>query len=176
MADSEFEKLVKEFAKQQERTEAANAVDFQEMKDWWTKKVHDLFDQLDAWLCSLINSGSVKSLRTRTTLSELDLGSYEIESLELQLVSQKLTLKPVGTMLIGAHGRIDVTGPAGKVTLLLLDTQENTPCKERRNNVDWFIREPSASLQQNLINKPKPRQLTQDSFQQLFADLFGIMS
>jgi hypothetical protein len=175
MADPEFEKLVQQFAEREQLAEAEGVVNWQEMKIWWIKAVHDLFDEIDAWLRSLINTGSVKSFRPLTQLTEQDLGRYDIESLELQLASRKLTFRPVGTMLIGAFGRIEVSGPNGNAVLLLLNTDNKAPPKERRANVAWFITRPSPSLRPPPRSRPELKALTEDSFQQLFADLFGIV-
>jgi hypothetical protein len=174
VADPNFEQLVQQFAERQQRADAENVVDWKEMKDWWVQTVHDLFNQIDGWLHSLIQSGSVKSLRKTTKLMEQDLGRYDIESLELQLSSRKLTFDPVGTMLIGAFGRIEVSGPNGKAVLLLLNTDKAVPPNERRAHVAWFITHPVPNFRQLPRTQPEFRSLTQDSFQQLFTDLFGI--
>jgi len=69
----------------------------------------------DGFSLSLIQSGSVRSIRKTTQLTEEDLGRYDVESLELVLASRKLTFEPIETMLIGAFGRIEVSGPTGKL-------------------------------------------------------------
>jgi len=174
VADPEFEKLVQHFAEQQQKAGTDDVVDWEEMKNWWIKAVHDLFNQIDGWLHSLILSGSVKSARATMELTEEDLGRYKIESLELQLASRKLIFKPEGTMLIGAFGRVEVTGPNGKAVLLLLNTDSKVPPTERRAHVAWFITRPAPSFRPPPRSRPELRPLTQDSFQQLFTDLFGI--
>lgn len=174
VAAPDFEELVQRFAERQQKADAENVVDWNEMKTWWLKAVHDLFNEVDTWLHSLIQSGSVKSVRMTMKLMEQDLGSYDIESLELHLASRSLIFKPVGTMLIGAFGRIEVSGPNGKAVLLLLNTNDKVPAKERRAHVAWFITHPAPNLRPTLRSPPELRLLTQDSFQQLFTDLFGI--
>jgi hypothetical protein len=174
VADPEFEKLVQQFAERQQKVNAEDTVDWEEMKHWWVQTVHGLFNQIDGWLHSLIQSGSVKSTRKTTKLIEEDLGAYDIESLEIQLASRKLTFEPVGTMLIGAFGRIEVSGPNGKAVLLLLNPDDKIPPKDRRAHVSWFITHPAPNFRPSTRTRPELRPLTQDSFQQLFTDLFGI--
>jgi hypothetical protein len=174
VADPEFEKLVQHFAERQQKADTDDVVDWEEMKNWWIKAVHDLFSQIDVWMHSLIQSGSVKSARTTMEMTEEDLGRYKIESLELRLASRKLTFKPEGTMLIGAFGRVEVSGPNGKAVLLLLNTDNKVPSMERRAHVAWFITHPAPSFRPPTRTRPELRPLTQDSFQQLFTDLFGI--
>jgi hypothetical protein len=176
VADPEFEKLVQQFAERQQKADAEDVVDWEEMKNWWGQTVHNLFDQIDGWLRSLIQSGYIKSLRKSTQLIEEDLGAYDIESLELQLASRKLTFDPVGTVLIGAYGRIEVSGPNGKAVLLLLNTDSKIQPQERRAHVAWFITHPAANFRLLPKTRPELLPLTQDSFQQLFTDLFGVNS
>lgn len=171
VADADFEKLVQQFAERHREDDAAHPVDWEEMKRWWVTKVHELFDQIDGWLRPLTESGAVQSSRGRTLLTEEDLGHYEIESLQLQVASRSLRFEPVGTMLIGAFGRIEVQGPNGSAVLLLLSTVTDGSPGQRRSNVHWFISHPADPRPRTRANL---RPLTQDSFQQLFTDLFGI--
>jgi hypothetical protein len=172
--DPEFERRVQQFAEKQKEAATENAVDLKVTKDAWVKAVHDLFDQIHAWLGSVIQSGAVKSSRPRTYLAEESLGRYEIETLQLQLASKKMTFRPVGTLLIGAFGRIEVSGPKGKAVLLLLNTNKTVPPSERRLHVGWFIAPPAPVVRSVPRAQTEMKPLTEDSFQQLFADLFGI--
>lgn len=151
-------------------------MNWQELRAWWTLKVTQLFDQIEEWLRPLIDLGAIKSTRGSMQLTEQDIGQYDIELLQLQLASRKLTFKPEGTMLVGAYGRIEVSGPTGKVVLLLRDTDKNVPLKEKRAHVDWFITRPMPELRSLPRNWPERRPWTEESFQQMFTDLFGISS
>lgn len=180
MADPDFEKLVQQFAE----AEAASTVNWGEIRDRWIQQVRELFDQIEVWLRPLIVGGTVQASRPPRVLTEEDLGTYTLQSLLLQLASRKLVLEPVGTMLIGAFGRIEATGPNGTAVLLLLNTDKTLPPKDRWQSVSWFITYPSPQVLlrarpfggQSLppVPRSESRPLTQDSFQQLFADLFGI--
>jgi hypothetical protein len=170
VADTDFEKRVKQFA----NTE--NAVDWAAERNWWIQQVHELFNQIEGWLRPLIDSGPVTFSRTKIQLDEEDLGRYSIDSLELWLSGRKLTFKPVGTMLIGAFGRIDISGPNGKAVLLLRSTDDKVQAHERRAHAAWFISPPAPApgVRVSPRSKPEPRQFDLDSFQQMFTDLFGI--
>jgi hypothetical protein len=174
VASSDFEKLVQRFVARQQQNDAENVVNWNEMKRWWIEAVNSLFNQIDAWLNSLIQSGSVESLRKSIQLTEQDLGRYDIESLELLLASRRLTFEPVGTMLIGAFGRVEVSGPNGKVVLLLLNTDNTVAPEKRRSHAAWFIAHPAQNLRPLAKSRPELRSLTEESFQQLFTDLFCI--
>ena len=170
MSEREFEKLVRDFARAAEE----NAVNWEEMKKWWLLEAHNLFDLIEQWLGPLIQSQAVKATRPKVYLTESELGRYPIESLRLTLAGRDLTFAPEGTMLVGAFGRIEANGPRGNAALLLLNTDDSLPPAKRREQVAWFIAHPAAALGQPRRTPPDLRPLTEQSFQQLFADLFGI--
>lgn len=80
---------------------------------------------------------------------------------------EKLEMTPVGTMILGSFGRIDLKGPNGQLMLIL----EATPGTEETDYVPrdgrWFIviREQTRRLKS---------ELTKANFEQLFMSLFGI--
>jgi hypothetical protein len=45
----------------------------------------------------------------------------------LRIGPKSVVLEPIGTFLIGSKGRVDITGPAGKAQLLLVDSKASGP-------------------------------------------------
>jgi hypothetical protein len=45
----------------------------------------------------------------------------------LKIGRQEITMTPVGTLLIGAKGRVEVVGPAGRTRLLLVNSEAPGP-------------------------------------------------
>ena len=45
----------------------------------------------------------------------------------LKIGGQEIVLTPVGTLLIGSKGRVDVIGPAGRTRLILVDREASAP-------------------------------------------------
>ena len=45
----------------------------------------------------------------------------------LKIGRQEITLTPVGTLLLGTTGRVDVEGPAGRTRFLLVNSQASRP-------------------------------------------------
>jgi hypothetical protein len=45
----------------------------------------------------------------------------------LKIGPQEITMTPVGTLLIGAKGRVDVVGPAGRARFVLVDREASGP-------------------------------------------------
>jgi len=161
---TKFEDSVRQYADQ--KKSVAESVDWKERKEWWQNRVSLLFDEIYDWLKNLIESGTIEFARANVPLKEEALGAYEVESCTVCLQQQKLTFKPVGSIIIGGFGRIDVDGPNGHVMLILCNPDNNTPPNQLRNNATWFISHPKQRT--NL------RPFTKEAFEQLFADLFGI--
>jgi hypothetical protein len=166
----EFEKLVKDFAERQQHESAQTAARWQERKVWWINRVEQLFGQIEAWLQPLIHSRAVKLTRAMYPAHEEQLGTYDIQTLVLELAGKKLTFLPKGTFLLGASGRVDVSGPSGDVSLVLIDARAASP-EEARAQAGWYVRHPSSPPPRSLSDL---RPLNEAIFQELFADLFGI--
>lgn len=175
MSVSKFEDLVRDYAERQQRDETAEPVRRQTRIKWWQDRVGELVDDITQWLSPLVESGSLRIERSTAHLEEESLGRYEISSVIVKLGPKQLMLKPLATVIIGALGRIDVTGPNGKATLLLASQGDSTASPEdRMANVGWFISRPLLGGKPTRPQRRELRPLTQETFQDLFTDLFGI--
>ncbi len=174
MPASKFEELVREYA-ERERTDEAEAPALRQSRiQWWEGRVGALLGDISRWLSPLVQSGSLKIEPGKVNLEEESLGRYEIASGIIKLGPKRLTLNPIGTIIIGALGRIDVTGPNGKAVLLLVAPDDSTAStKDRMANASWFISHPLLSGKAK-AQRRELRPLTQETFQDLFTDLFGI--
>jgi hypothetical protein len=45
----------------------------------------------------------------------------------VQIGRQQITMTPVGTLLVGAKGRVDVVGPAGRARFVLVNSEASGP-------------------------------------------------
>ena len=52
--------------------------------------------------------------------SEENIGNYDVEVITIMIGNAKVELDPVGTVLIGAKGRVDMKGPKGTVKVVLV--------------------------------------------------------
>jgi hypothetical protein len=163
--DKDFINLVKRHA-EQKRKEALPEVT-EGRRKWWVKEVQTLFDRVEGWLEPVITEELVKFERKDLPIDEDMLGPYTVQQATITLDNEVLEMIPLGTVIFGSFGRIDVKGPNGEVMLIL----EATPGNEETNFVPsdgrWFIvtRADSRRFKSELTDK---------TFQQLFADLLGI--
>ena len=115
----------------------------------WVKHVNDLYKHLKTWLSDSAKSGHISFNVQKVTLSEDNLGSYEMDALELDLVgAHQIIFQPVEMNILGAVGRIDVYHRGynpHKVMLLLHD--------EGNNKFHWELWKGFEKKAQQTFNK-----------------------
>ena len=61
------------------------------------------------------------------TITEENIGRYEINKMIITMLNQHVTLEPIGSNLIGAYGRIDLKGKKGLVKFVLVPRKFQSP-------------------------------------------------
>ncbi|WP_144634445.1 hypothetical protein [Bordetella genomosp. 13] len=163
---SAFKRLVVSHAQKQE-VESAAPVDWNARRQWWIHKVDGLLQEIRAWLGSLVDDGTIGFAVRTVTVDEQYLGTYQIQAATLDYAGQSMEILPVGSLVLGGVGRVDVTGPAGKVMLILLTPDDDAPSgPPQLDSAEWFTTLPHDRLSQT--------RLTEALFQQMFLELFGV--
>jgi hypothetical protein len=78
--------------------------DWEAKRDEWVAAIDGLFAEVEAWA----KKEEWLVQRTRKTVDEDRLGSYEVPVLTLQTSAGPLILEPIARYIIGAEGRIDL--------------------------------------------------------------------
>lgn len=149
----------------QEKAQAEKEQEFDanQMFEEWRQEVQALFGLIEAWLTPLTNKGLVKVSRSILHLHESFAGkSYNYGTEELAVDgSIKVRFKPVGRIIVGSQGRVDIIG-IGQEQIMLTRNSEN-----EGGPVEWFITQkvkgPAGHPQR------KQERLTEDAL----ADLLG---
>ncbi|AYZ65195.1 hypothetical protein EGY31_17825 [Burkholderia multivorans] len=104
-----------DFIRKQVRSSAdeGKPLDLTKEKQTWLTKLDELYELVRVSLREYIDDGSINMEVTDFLLHEQLLGSYTAKAARIMVGRQVVTLKPVGTFLIGARGRVDMTGPRG---------------------------------------------------------------
>lgn len=111
-------------ASRQTNNQAVSAQKIQQRVEAWKQRVSDLYNDVSAWVTQQEPLSDIKPLTERITVSEELSGPYEIEQLSFRIGSQAVRLRPKGTWVIGAQGRVDMEGAAGHVRLVLTMDKE----------------------------------------------------
>jgi hypothetical protein len=88
-------------------------------RDEWLQHLNELFQRIRKFLKEYIDSGKMQFEPHSIELNE-EFGVYVVPQYTLKIGRKKVIFQPVGTLLIGSKGRVDVVGPAGTVVPLLL--------------------------------------------------------
>ncbi|MBF0137196.1 MAG: hypothetical protein HQL65_13230 [Magnetococcales bacterium] len=125
MLDPEFAA----FLKQKKAREAPRGdINWTLRKSIWMDKINGLFQDVESWLDPYKNTEDGEKLLDYVVeeieIHEERLGTYTVPSMKIQLGSEEVKLEPMGLVIIGGLGRIDMIGPLGRVMMVLSDTDQ----------------------------------------------------
>jgi len=122
MTKNEFGKFLEQKAR---ATTETPPVDWEAQKRFWLEKLADFYSTVEQYLAEFRDSGKVKLKMARVSLNEEHIGQYQANSMAILFGSDKVILAPIGTLLLGARGRVDMIGPAGTVKFVLTGKNSN---------------------------------------------------
>jgi hypothetical protein len=110
-----------EFVKRQGALAEAETVDWDKEREEWLGDLDALYSKIEAFLKEYVAKGSIKLDFEEVQLNERSIGIYNARKMIIHIGRQQIGLTPIGRSIIGAKGRVDVEGSAGKARLLLVD-------------------------------------------------------
>jgi len=126
----------------------------------WKGAIEDFYKQVHSFLAPYVSDGRVSIEYADKRLSEDHVGQYESRYATIRIGTNSVRLDPVGTIVVGARGRIDMIGPGGIVKFVLVDKGVVEPSIEEEGNTtpvwEWRI----ATMQPRIKFLP----LNEDSF------------
>ncbi len=123
MTKHDFKKFV------EEKVAEANVepVNWDEKKKYWLDMLEKLNNKIVLWLEPYTLDKSVQIERKMVPLVEENIGDYQAPSITIKIGNSKITLEPVGTLLFGARGRVDMKGPKGVARLVIVPKNSVEP-------------------------------------------------
>jgi hypothetical protein len=115
------------FVKRQQQSVASTGTDWSRELEDWLRYLGELYGRIEELLQDYIKSGAIAVSYREIPLNEENIGSYTARQMTLKIGSQEISLKPVGTFLIGSRGRVDVVGSAGRTRFVLVDKDASRP-------------------------------------------------
>ena len=120
LPNTTFDDFVQERAARARET--AEAFNGKETLDTWLRELDALYRDMERYLKTYTDSGQIKIERRPVQLTEELLGTYDAEALAVSIGNDEVLARPVGTMLIGSRGRVDLSGPRKTLRIVLLET------------------------------------------------------
>lgn len=98
-----------------------NKIDWAKQKTEWLDFIKIFYDSVESWLTPYKHQGKLSYYYNETQITEEYIGTYDVKVMFIDFAGQRLTLQPLGTLLIGTKGRIDMDGPRGTIQFILAD-------------------------------------------------------
>ena len=119
-------KALDDFVDREARKHAARReeVDWDLRRERWLEKLGEFYDFVDSSLKKYVDQDKVRIIHGTKSLNEQYIGSYEAPTRLVEIGDNQISLDPVGTMLIGAYGRVDMRGPYGSAKFALISESE----------------------------------------------------
>lgn len=118
--------LFKQFVREQKKQADAAATTPEQDKQRWLESLRELEKLVRGWLAGYIDDG-VDVQTEDVLLNEEAIGTYTASQIKIRVGSHTVKLKPIGTFLIGAYGRVDMEGPRGISRLTLVPANASGP-------------------------------------------------
>ena len=171
-----FDKFVRS---QQDASPESAHIDWDQQRSEWLAYLDQLYAKIESFLDKYTSSGQIKVEHQTIELDEDHLGAYPAKQMVLKIGRQIVKLVPVGTLLIGSKGRVDVIGPVGRTQLVLVDSKAAGPADlfhvgKRRPHTG--PRKPPKDVEWEWRIGPRPPErifqaLTQDAFLDLIVEV-----
>ncbi|NPV02785.1 MAG: hypothetical protein HPY53_15545 [Brevinematales bacterium] len=124
MSQVDFDRFLDSYTIEKEERK----IDAEQEKKDWLESVDNLYKQIEKWLQRYIQEGKVTVERDiNKTIGEDVLGGYNIDIMTISFANQEVKLNPIGRMVIGAKGRIDLQGRRHSIKLVLVDKELSQP-------------------------------------------------
>lgn len=89
-------------------------------KNEWVEQLNRFMSQIDKWLEDQKKNDIITLKSASLTIQEEHLGEYKAPSRELSIGKVKIQIEPIGRLIIGARGRIDIYSSYERYILLYL--------------------------------------------------------
>ena len=102
-------------------------VDWDEQREEWLIHLNRFYDMVHAFIGDYVAHQQLSVTRSKKKINEENIGEYDVDVLSINIGSAEVSLVPIGTLLIGGKGRVDMVGPKGKVKFVLVPKGSNRP-------------------------------------------------
>lgn len=124
MSKQTFDEFINKKAKEKYDSEPA---DWDARRDEWLDSLDKFYQKIEDFLAEYVKEKKLAIHYTEETIFEEYIGRYSAKALNIELGHHKLRLEPVGTIIIGARGRVDLIGANGTVKFVLVNKQLSGP-------------------------------------------------
>lgn len=88
-------------------------INWEDEKNKWLKAIEEFYSNVEQWLKPFVEKQQIEIKYNEIYLEEENIGKYKTRCMCIHILNEKVILEPIGTLLIGVHGRIDMKGKNG---------------------------------------------------------------
>jgi hypothetical protein len=115
------------FVRREQAAAAGSKLNWAKDRDEWLEYLDNLYETTESFLSEYIKRGDITIDYREIDLNEENIGAYKARQMILRVGRQEIRMTPVGTLLFGMKGRVDVVGRAGRTRLALVDSKSSAP-------------------------------------------------
>ena len=115
------------FVRREHAAAAGSKLNWAKDRDEWLGYLDNLYETTESFLSEYIKKGDITIDYREIDLNEENIGAYKARQMILRVGRQEIRMTPVGTLLIGTKGRVDVVGRAGRTRLVLVNSKSSGP-------------------------------------------------
>lgn len=101
-------------------------IDWDSKRVFFENKVNELYEKIEIFLKDVKEENSILTEYETIEIIEEKLGLYKIKRLIIKVANEYIVFTPIGTILIGAKGRIDIESSLGRRAKLILTDEAIT--------------------------------------------------
>ena len=126
MDTTQYIKQFEEFLSQKEAEGRDQPViDDEKIKEDWLAKIDEFYSLIQKFLHDYLQEGKIVKEWKTIQLSEETLGEYEVKQLILKIGNTRIVFTPIGRIILGALGRIDMSSDFGSVRFVIVSNEFN---------------------------------------------------
>jgi hypothetical protein len=91
-------------------------------KEQWLYQLDTLYARIGGFLKPYVDAGQISMSESDIDLNEEHIGLYPVKTKTIVIGTKTITLEPLGTVVAGSRGRVDVVGPLTRAQLSLLES------------------------------------------------------
>jgi|GEM_PF-2086744 len=110
--------------KKKESETAERSAEWKTRKQQWINAVNALYTRVEKWLKPSIDEKTVFTEKKDILIEEEHIGSYSLQSMFLRIGTETVELRPVGALIIGCRGRVDIMLRNRSVSFVLTEDDE----------------------------------------------------
>ncbi|WDD93054.1 hypothetical protein Bsp3421_003100 [Burkholderia sp. FERM BP-3421] len=109
-----------EFVRSHVEAASNEKLDLETEKAFWLTRLDELYALVSSSLRQYTDKGNIAVHIEDVDLCEEQLGTYRAKAARIVIGNNLVRLDPVGTFLVGARGRVDMTGPRGVARFMIV--------------------------------------------------------